>query len=404
MPKSPLRLPSMLGAEAVREPAHRAREGPTGRFCPKITSSCSVKELSSPPLSSPDKTTFLDVFSAALFLKQDTLALPMKRESESRAWRALWRPPGLFCRGDSHGGWPGVLSGRRAGPGASARPPGREPRESRERAADLGRCRSRCAALRGAFPCARCPRLPSGCLLRPLPAGGCASQSARHPDTPAVASRSHVPGVLSLQGRYESKIVDALYPPYCTDTLLRSPERSGQHPPVHPDSIQDRLGVKLAGKGFETKANRRLAAHREKALKQKQTEDSQRTAAGGSALRGPRCPVERKQLGGSLCWTARLPLSPFSSLGPAVTGCLLTELEGQEARTWGHFRGALGVWRPDLDENLMSGAAVVRGRVRLDLGSLGLPRRAAAARPAGLSTNGSEPRVCSSETYCEVCA
>lgn len=55
----------------------------------------------------------------------------MKRESESRAWRALWRPPGLFCRGDSHGGRPGVLSGRRAGPGASARPPGREPRESR---------------------------------------------------------------------------------------------------------------------------------------------------------------------------------------------------------------------------------------------------------------------------------
>ena len=62
------------------------------------------------------------------------------------------------------------------------------------------------------------------------------------------------------------------------------------------------------------------------------------------------------------------------------------------------------MWRPDLGENLASGAAVVQGRVRLDLGSLGLRRRAAAALPAGLSTNGSEPRVCSSETYCKVCA
>ena len=40
---------------------------------------------------------------------------------------------------------------------------------------------------------------------------------------------------------------DALYPSYYIDTLLRSPERSGQHPPVHPDSIQDRLGGETEG-------------------------------------------------------------------------------------------------------------------------------------------------------------
>lgn len=52
-------------------------------------------------------------------------ALPKKQGRKRRAWRALWRLPGLVCRGDSRGGRPRVLSGRTAEPGASA-PPARE--------------------------------------------------------------------------------------------------------------------------------------------------------------------------------------------------------------------------------------------------------------------------------------
>ena len=110
-------------------------------------------------------------------LAQDVLALPKKQGKESRVWRALRRPPGLFCCRDSHGGRPERQESR----AGSLRP------TARETAAGFRRCRSPCAALRQAFACARCSRLPSGSLLRPLLAGGCASQSARHPDTPAVA-------------------------------------------------------------------------------------------------------------------------------------------------------------------------------------------------------------------------
>lgn len=61
----------------------------------------------------------------------------------------------------------------------------------------------------------------------------CIGQEGRPPRPSLLMCQSAGPAT-SLSGSY------AVYPSYCPDTLLRSPELSGQHPTVHLDSIQDR--------------------------------------------------------------------------------------------------------------------------------------------------------------------
>ena len=103
------------------------------------------------------------------------LALPKKQGRKRRAWRALWRPPGLICRGDSCGDSRGDSRGSWVAEEPSREPPphqpGREPPGFRH------------SRFQPVWPC---PRPRSGFLLCPLPTGGCASQSPRHPDTPAT--------------------------------------------------------------------------------------------------------------------------------------------------------------------------------------------------------------------------
>ena len=105
-------------------------------------------------------------------------ALPKKPGRKRRAWRALWRPPGLVSRR----GRPQVLNGRTAEPGASA-PLARE-RAAGFQTLSLPTCVALCRAL--SVPavhgrprdssCAHCPpavvppRVPGTQTPQPLPA------------------------------------------------------------------------------------------------------------------------------------------------------------------------------------------------------------------------------------------